>query len=587
MFGMGNLRRTDYCGNLRKEDIGREVTLMGWVAKERDHGSLTFIDIRDYTGITQVVIHEEDDFAKDAKSVRSEYVIAVRGVVEERESKNPNMETGDIEVSAREFRILASSKTPPIYVRDDDDAQESLRLKYRYLDLRKPYLQKNLRVRAKAMAAFRHFLDSHGFLEVETPILTKPTPEGARDYLVPSRVNPHMFYALPQSPQLMKQMLMIGGADRYYQLARCFRDEDLRANRQPEFTQVDIEMSFVDVEDVLSMNEELIKHVFKEVKDMDIETPIRRIRYEDAMEKYGSDKPDLRFGTEIENFDALADFMDFEVFTEAKQNGRIGGLIAKGAGSKYSRKGIDALEAHVKTYGAKGLIWVRCEEDGYKSSINKFMNEEAFNYLKERGLEVGDILFIVAGPYKKTQESLGALRVLLGKEMELYSPDALAMAWIVEFPLFEYDEEEGRYVAMHHPFTSPMIEDLEFLETEPEKVRAKAYDIVMNGDEMGGGSIRINTSDLQRRMFKALSLDDETVRRKFGFFVDAFQYGAPPHGGIAYGFDRFVMLLTGTDNIRDVLAFPKTQSATCPLTNAPSIVDEDQLQEAHIRLSDE
>lgn len=587
MFGMGNLRRTDYCGTLRKEDIGREVTLMGWVAKERDHGSLKFIDIRDYTGITQVVVHDEDEFAHDAKSVRSEYVIAVRGIVEERESKNPNMETGDIEVSVKEFRILASAKTPPIYVRDDDDAQESLRLKYRYLDIRKPQLQKNLRVRSKAMAAFRHFLDNHGFLEVETPILTKPTPEGARDYLVPSRVNPHMFYALPQSPQLMKQMLMIGGVDRYYQLARCFRDEDLRANRQPEFTQVDIEMSFVDVEDVLSINEKLIKYVFNEVKGIDIKTPIKRICYKDAMEKYGSDKPDLRFEMEIQNFNELADLVDFDVFTEAKRSGRIGALIVKDASSKYSRKRISTLEAYVKNYGAKGLIWVRFEEDGYTSSINKFMTEEAYNYMKSRGLEAGDLLFIIAGPYKKTQESLGALRVHLGKEMGLYSKDALAMAWIIEFPLFEYDEEEKRYVAMHHPFTSPMIEDLDLLETEPDKVRAKAYDIVINGDEMGGGSIRINTSDLQRRMFKALSLDDETVRRKFGFFVDAFQYGAPPHGGIAFGFDRFVMLLTGTDNIRDVLAFPKTQSATCPLTNAPSIVDDIQLKEAHIRLSDE
>lgn len=588
MGNMDGLRRTHYCGSLRKEHIGQEVVLMGWVQKQRDLGHLIFIDIRDYTGICQVVIKDTDSFCDLTKIVRSEFVIAVRGIVRSRESVNTEIPTGEIELETNMFKVLAESKTPPIYVKNDDTAQENLRLKYRYLDLRKPSIQKNLRIRGKMAKAFRDFLDNNTFLEVETPILTKPTPEGARDYLVPSRVNPHEFYALPQSPQLMKQMLMLGGIDRYYQIARCFRDEDLRANRQPEFTQVDIEMSFVDVDDVISMNERLIQYVFKTIKNIELPTPFPRMKYSEAIEKYGSDKPDLRFDMQIHNVNFLSSLMDFSVFTEAALNGRIGAICVKKAAEKYSRKAIVKLEDIVKTFGAKGLIWIKIEEEGFSSSINKFLNENAYKALvKEMDAEVGDIIFVVAGSYAKTQDSLGALRVHFGKEMNLYNQNDLAITWIVEFPLFEYDEEEQRYVAKHHPFTHPMEEDIALIETHPEKMRAKAYDIVMNGDEMGGGSIRINTVDLQEKMFKALGLDEDTVRRKFGFFVDAFQYGAPPHGGIAYGFDRLAMLMTGTDNIKDVLAFPKTQSATCPLTGAPSIVDEKQLAEAHIMLRNE
>jgi aspartyl-tRNA synthetase len=581
------LKRTHMCGELRENHVGQNVVLMGWVQKRRDLGGLIFTDLRDRTGIVQVVFGEEinkEAFIK-AQELRSEYVIAVIGEVVLREAPNPNLPTGMIEVKGKELRILSESETPPIYIKENLDASEAIRLKYRYLDLRRPDLQRNIIIRHKAAKVVRDFMDENGFLEIETPMLTKSTPEGARDYLVPSRNFPGKFYALPQSPQIFKQLLMVSGFDRYFQIVRCFRDEDLRANRQPEFTQIDIEMSFVDIDDVIDLNERLMKRLFKEILNIDIPTPFPRITYKEAMERYGSDKPDIRFGLELVDISDEVKNSNFKVFKDTVANGgTVRGINAKGC-AEFSRKEIDKLEELVKTYGAKGLAWIALKEGEIKSPIAKFLSEEELNAIKNKmQAETGDLLLIVADKPKTVFAALGALRLELGRKLELIGPNnkEFKFLWVTEFPLLEYDEEEGRYVAMHHPFTSPMDEDIELLETNPEKVRAKAYDMVLNGEEIGGGSIRIHDTKLQERMFKALGLSMEKAYEKFGFLLEAFKFGPPPHGGLAFGFDRIVMFLTGTDNIKDVIAFPKNQNAACPLTNAPSEVDEKQLDELGI-----
>ncbi len=583
---MGNLRRTHMCGNLRIDNEGQEVVLMGWVQKRRNLGSLIFVDLRDTSGIAQVVFDSnisEEVFNK-AEAIRSEYVLAVRGKVYKRQSINKELPTGEIEVFVEELKILDEAETPPIYIKDNDDVAEAMRLKYRYLDLRKSSMQRNLKIRHKTARAVREFLDENFFVEVETPMLTKPTPEGARDYLVPSRVNPGKFYALPQSPQLFKQLLMVSGMDRYYQIVKCFRDEDLRANRQPEFTQIDIEMSFVDIEDILAINEKLIYKIFKEIKGVEISLPIDRMTYDEAMNRFGSDKPDLRFGFEIKCLSDIVKNSEFKVFSDTINNGGdVRAINVNGYGEEFTRKNISQLEDFVKTYGAKGLAWIKISDEGITSPIAKFLKEEELNGIIEKmEAQKGDLILIVADKPSVVFASLGSLRVEVAKRLNLINNDEYKLVWITEFPLFEYDEEEKRYVAKHHPFTHPVDEDIELLEAAPEKVRAKAYDIVINGDEIGGGSIRINNSQLQERMFKALGFTMEEAWDKFGFLLEAFKYGAPPHGGIAYGFDRLIMLLTDSDNIRDVIAFPKTQSATCLLTNAPTIIAENQLKEIHV-----
>lgn len=584
---MGNLRRTHYAGELREENIGQEVVLMGWVQSERNFGSINFVDIRDISGISQIVFDSENgkELFKKSEKLRSEFVIAVKGKVRERSSINEEIPTGKIEILAEELRILDESEVPPIYVKDKDNVSETMRLKYRTLDLRKPTMQQNLITRAKIYKVFRDYLSRNRFVEIETPILGKPTPEGARDYLVPSRVNPGKFYALPQSPQLFKQMLMVSGMDRYFQIAKCFRDEDLRANRQPEFTQVDIEMSFVDVEDVLEMNEGLLKELFKEIKGIDIETPIKRLSYNEAMERYGLDKPDTRFGLELVNVSDVVKDSGFKVFSSTVKDGGSVRLIKVDDGAdKYSRKQLDKLERFAKDYGAKGLIWMKIEDE-VNSPIGKFLDEKEIEGIVEKAEgKKGDLLLVVADKDEVVFDVLGNLRNHIAKELELFDKDEVDILWVVDFPLFEYDEETDSYVAKHHPFTSPKDEDLDILESDPKNVRAKAYDIVINGDEMGGGSIRINNSDVQRRMFNALGIDEEAQDEKFGFLLESFRYGVPPHGGIAYGLDRLVMLFTDSDNIRDVIAFPKTQSATDLLTGAPIELDEDQLEEVHVQV---
>lgn len=583
---MGKLRRTHMCGSLRIDNEGQEVTLMGWVQRRRNLGSLIFVDLRDTSGIAQVVFDSnvsEDTFNK-AEKIRSEYVLALRGKVYKRQSINKELPTGEVEVFVEELKILDESETPPIYIKDNDDVAEAMRLKYRYLDLRKPSMQSNLKIRHKTAKIIREFLDENYFVEVETPMLTKPTPEGARDYVVPSRVNPGKFYALPQSPQLFKQLLMVSGMDRYYQIVKCFRDEDLRANRQPEFTQVDIEMSFVDIEDVLAMNEKLIYKIFEEIKGVEISLPIARMTYDEAMNRFGLDKPDLRFGFEIKPLSDIVKDSQFKVFSDTiKNGGDVRAININGYGDEFTRKNISQLEDFVKTYGAKGLAWIKLTNEGVTSPIAKFLSEEELNnIISKMEAKEGDLILMVADKPSVVFASLGSLRVEVAKRLNLINNNEYKLVWITEFPLFEFDEEENRYVAKHHPFTHPVDEDIELLETSPEKVRAKAYDIVINGDEIGGGSIRINNSQLQERMFKALGFSMEEAWDKFGFLLEAFKYGAPPHGGIAYGFDRLIMLLTGSDNIRDVIAFPKTQSATCLLTNAPTILGEEQLKEIHV-----
>lgn len=590
METMGSLRRTNMCGELSIKDLGKEVVLMGWVQKRRSLGKLIFADLRDITGLIQVVFDTDfnNEAFEKAQNLRSEYVIAAKGKVFERESKNAEIQTGDIEVYVEELKILDTAQTPPIYIKDDDDVSEQMRLKYRYLDLRKPFMQKNLLLRSKTSRIIREFLYENNFNEIETPFLTKPTPEGARDYLVPSRVNPGKFYALPQSPQLFKQLLMVSGMNRYFQIVRCFRDEDLRANRQPEFTQVDIEMSFVDVEDILAINEKLIQKLFKEIKNVDISLPIRRMSYEEAMDKYGCDKPDLRFGYELKNITEIFKDSEFNAFKATYENGGLIKCVKIDNGADdFSKKGISNLEKFVKTYGAKGLAWLKIENGEVESPIAKFLSkmeiESLINTLK---LNEKDIVFIVADKESVVNTSLGALRIEIAKQKNLINKDHFELVWITEFPLFEYSEEEDRYVAKHHPFTAPVDEDVDKIETNKGEVRAKAYDIVINGDEIGGGSIRITNRDLQNKMFRALGFTEEEANEKFGFLLEAFKYGVPPHGGIAYGLDRFMMLLTDSDNIRDVIAFPKTQSASCLMTEAPTYATEKQLKELEISVVD-
>lgn len=588
---LGGLKRSHFCGNLREEQIGESVTLMGWVQKSRNLGSIVFADLRDYTGIVQVVFDGDTDEAifEKATKLRSEFCVAVVGAVRMRSSINENIPTGRIEVLASELKILSESDVPPIYVKDDDDVSDDLRLKYRALDLRKPRSQSILRTRSRVYKLTRDFFDSEGFVEVETPMLNKPTPEGARDYLVPSRIHDGEFYALPQSPQLMKQLLMVAGFDRYIQIARCFRDEDLRFNRQPEFTQIDMELSFVEAEDVIEVNERYLKMLFKEVLGKDLAVPFDRMTYQEAMDRYGVDKPDVRFGMELKDVSDLVKDCGFKVFTSAVESGgSVRAIVVEGGADFYSRKKIDKLEAFVKDFKAKGLAWAKVKEDEIQSPILKFIGDETMDKILEKlEAKAGDLVLFVADKNATVYAALGNLRNHIADEMGMIPEDVIAPLWIVEFPLFEYDEEEGRYVAMHHPFTSPMDEDLDKLESDPGACRAKAYDIIINGDEMGGGSIRIHDSEIQSRMFKALGFTAEEAEEKFGFLIEAFRYGAPPHGGLAYGLDRLIMLLTGEKNMRHVIAFPKTQSASDLLTGAPVSLPEKQLEEVHIRVIEE
>ena len=583
------LKRTHKCTELSEKNIGEKVTVMGWVNRRRDLGGLLFVTLRDISGILQIVFNNETDPALFLKAgqLKSEYVIAVTGTVAMRspEAINPKMKTGTIEVIAEDVRILSEAETPPIYIEENLDANESIRLKYRYLDLRRPDMQRNLILRHRLAKIARDYFSEKGFLEIETPMLTRSTPEGARDYLVPSRVHPGKFYALPQSPQLFKQLLMVAGFDRYFQIVRCFRDEDLRADRQPEFTQIDLEMSFVNAEDVMEVNEGFIKKVFKELKGIDIETPLPRLTYKEAMERYGSDKPDIRFGLELVDVSDLIAGCGFKVFSQAvEEGGSVRAINGKGC-SKFSRKEIDALNEHVKTYRAKGLAWIAVEENGLRSSITKFFKQAELDAILARvQAEPGDLIFFVADSKNEIVfDALGHLRLELARKLELTSKDDYKLLWITEFPLLEYDEEEKRWVAKHHPFTSPMDEDIEFLETDPGRVRAKAYDMIINGNEVGGGSIRIHSQDLQSRMFKVLGFSKEQAWARFGFLLDAFKYGTPPHGGLAYGFDRLVMILAGAESIRDVIAFPKVQNASDLMTNAPDVVDSKQLEELSIK----
>jgi aspartyl-tRNA synthetase len=580
------LKRTAMCGDLREANIESKFTVMGWVQRKRNLGGLIFVDLRDRTGILQVVFGEEinkEAFEK-ADSVRSEYCIAVTGEIVKRESPNPNMPTGMIELKGHNIKILSESETPPIYIKENLDAAESIRLKYRYLDLRRPDMQKIFMVRSKTAKVVRDYLSDNGFLEVDTPTLTKSTPEGARDYLVPSRNYPGMFYALPQSPQIFKQLLMVSGFDKYFQIAKCYRDEDLRANRQPEFSQVDIEMSFVEVDDVIAVNEGLIKKVFKEVLDVEVQTPIKRMPHREAMEKYGSDKPDLRFGMEIVNITNEVKNADFKVFKDAIEiDGSVRAIKVENCAS-MGRKDLDRLGEFVKTYRAKGLAWIAIKEEEIKSPISKFLTEDELkSIIAKMDAKQGDLILIVADSNKVVLQSLGALRLELAKKLELLKDNnEFNFVWITEFPLLSYNEEEKRYQAEHHPFTMPMDEDIELLDTDPGKVRAKAYDIVLNGEELGGGSIRIHESKLQEKMFTVLGFTKEKAWERFGFLLEAFKFGPPPHGGLAFGFDRLIMFLAGTDNIKDVIAFPKNQNAYDPMSEAPNVVDDVQLTELGI-----
>ncbi|WP_352400210.1 aspartate--tRNA ligase [Anaerotignum sp.] len=588
------LKRSCMCCEVNESMIGKEVTVMGWVQRRRDLGQLIFIALRDKTGLVQIAIDgnvaEKDLFAK-AEGVRSEFVLAVKGQVAPRTEGNinPNMKTGTIEIIASEIRILSESETTPFQIEDNITVKDDLRLKYRYLDLRRRSQLNNLLLRHKVVQVMRNFLDQENFLEIETPILGKSTPEGARDYLVPSRVHPGNFYGLPQSPQLYKQLLMVSGMDRYYQVAKCFRDEDLRADRQPEFTQVDMELSFVDVEDIMDVNERMMQKVFKDVLNLEIPLPLKRMTYKEAMERFGSDKPDIRFGMELVNISEVVAGTDFVVFkTALEAGGSVRAINAKDCGS-FPRKKIDSLVEFVKTYRAKGLAWIVVNEDGtLKSQIAKFFTEEKLQEIVDKmDGKPGDLILICADQDKVVFDSLGALRLELSKMLELTKSDDYSFLWITEFPMLEWDEEAGRFVAVHHPFTAPMDEDLTLLETDPGKVRAKAYDIVLNGYELGGGSIRIHRRDVQQKMFELLGFSQEDAQERFGFLLDAFKYGVPPHGGLAFGLDRIIMLMCGATSIRDVIAFPKVKDASCPMTDAPNVVDQKQLDELAIHINQE
>ena len=584
-----SIRKSHTCGELTIKDVGTNVTLTGWAHTRRDHGGLIFVDLRDRAGITQVVFNPESsaDAHKLAREIRSEFVLAVTGKVAPRPGNtvNPKLPTGEIEVLVNDLVILNQAKTPPFMVEDETDVAENLRLKYRYLDLRRPSLQKALMTRHKITQIVRRFLDSHEFIDVETPFLTKSTPEGARDYLVPSRVNPGLFFALPQSPQLFKQILMVAGFERYYQIVKCFRDEDLRADRQPEFTQIDLEMSFVEEDDIISLTERLLAAIMKEVKGIDISLPFPRYPYQDVMARYGSDKPDTRFGLELKDISDIAKASDFKVFLQALElGGQVKGFAAPGMAG-LSRKEVDDLTSEAKVFGAKGLAWIKVTDAGFESPIAKFFKDGQLKTISERfGAKPGDLMIFIADSPKIVAETLGYMRLLMGRQLGLIDESKFNFLWVTDFPLVEWNPDEKRYDAMHHPFTAPKDEDLQFMETEPLKVRARAYDIVLNGSEIGGGSIRIHRSDVQTKMFSLLNITEEDARKKFGFLLEALEYGAPPHGGLAFGLDRLTAILTGSQSIRDVIAFPKTQKAVCMMTEAPSRVTPAQLRELSIKL---
>lgn len=583
------LKRTHYCGDLRASDMGARVTVMGFANSVRNLGGLNFINLRDRTGLVQLVFDENNaDLSQKAASVRSEYVLAAVGTVRARGegAVNHDMPTGEVEIAVEELRILSKALTPPIYIEENSDVKEELRLKYRFLDLRRPDMQRNIMLRHRVAKIARDYYDEQGFLEIETPILIKSTPEGARDYVVPSRVHEGKFYALPQSPQLYKQLLMVSGYDRYFQIAKCFRDEDLRADRQPEFTQIDLEMSFVGMDDVIAVNEQFLKRVWKEIKGVDLPTPFPRLPYQEAMARYGSDKPDTRFGLELVDLSDVLAGCGFQVFAGALQNGgSVRAINAKGLGAELSRKGIDALGEFVKTYKAKGLAWIKWNPDGIQSPIAKFLSEDELQAILSRmDASQGDVIFIVADKNSVVFDALGALRLEIAKKHGLIDQTKDHFLWVTEFPLLEYDEEENRYVAMHHPFTCPMEEDLSLLDSDPGKVRAIAYDVILNGVELGGGSVRIHDMELQEKMLSVLGFSKEKAWAQFGFLLDAFQYGTPPHAGMAYGFDRLMMLIAGADNIREVIAFPKVQNASELMSGAPDGIDQKQLDELHIAI---
>ncbi len=582
---MTGLKRTHRCGELSKENNGQTVVLCGWVARNRKLGGLDFVTLRDRSGIIQLSFNDETDSAvfEKATGLKSEYVIAVKGEVALRTEKNinPDMATGEIEVLVSELRVLNGAETPPFYIEEGIDTNDALRLTYRYLDIRRPDMQRNLMLRHKVAKIARDYFDENGFLEVETPMLTKSTPEGARDYLVPSRVHPGNFYALPQSPQIYKQLLMLGGYDRYFQIVKCFRDEDLRADRQPEFTQMDMELSFVDIDTIIEINEGFLKRVFKEALNIDVKTPFLRLPYREAMERFGSDKPDMRFGMEFVNISEEVKNCDFKVFTDAVSNGgSVRCIVAKNLGEKLTRKTLDSLAEYVKTYRAKGMAWIVVEEGNLRSQITKFLSEDTVNAILEKtDAQVGDGILIIADKDSVVYDALGNLRLEVARRFDLIDKSKFNFLWVTEFPLLEYSEEEDRYVAKHHPFTHPFDEDIDLLETNPGEVRAKAYDIILNGTEIGGGSLRIFNAELQEKMFKALGFSHDEAWERFGFLMEAFKYGTPPHGGLAYGLDRLVMIMAGCDTIRDVIAFPKVQNASELMMHSPDTVDDKQLKE--------
>lgn len=583
-----NDKRTNYCGDLSVSDADKEVILMGWAHRRRDHGGVIFVDLRDRAGIVQVVFNPDagESVHDQAHKIRSEYVLAVKGTVHKRPAgmENHALKTGDIEVIISELEILNESKTPPFSF-DDDEISENIRLKYRYLDLRRPVIQRNLFLRSRLAASTRHYFEQNGFIEVETPFLGKSTPEGARDYLVPSRINKGNFYALPQSPQIFKQLLMVSGFDRYYQIARCFRDEDLRADRQPEFTQIDVEMSFITEEDIMQVMEGLMARIFKDCLGRDIQLPLPRLPYRDAISRYGKDNPDVRFGMELIDLTDIVKDSGFKLFGEVAASGGMVKAIKVENATSLSRKDLDGLRDYVAVYGAKGLAWAKVNSADWTSPIYKFLHPEEIDKIKEiMNVKEGDIIFFVADTPRVVNDSLGNLRLHLAKKLNLIDPDALAFTWITEFPLMEYSDSEKRFVSTHHPFTSPFLEDLPLLNTNPGKVRARAYDLVLNGSEIGGGSIRIHRKDVQAQVFASLGLSDEDARSKFGFLLDALEYGAPPHGGLAFGLDRLTMIMTSAESIRDVIAFPKTQKAACLMSDAPSKVSLEQLMELSLKI---